>query len=1071
MSSETDNGAKLVILQEYLEAVKPRIVNEDAVYLSDIMEVWSFACQVNNDGVMSSAAVVLALLLQVVSGSIQLVSHGLGVCQTILQERQLKSLSKNLSSEKGKGFVISPTLRLLNQAVCLDGGAFAKRVFRARASTLTALGRNLEVGHSGDSPEDAKKASVRTNAVKLFCSCLKYLHSDARKELLLQKELLSHLTFMIKDDPPHIVLEILHSLKEYVLKDDKLSRELKLKSFNTKTLMRVLGLYIYGSNARTEEEKNSVSVKAHDFLLYACTTPGAGVLYPSTGLYPKQTEEEFPHRRSGTITGLEGSMGEYKYSNGIPVYNFVLSEFVQKLRPWSSLKHSELLVAIFKAAPELIADYFFNNRSFTFEPKISMTWVGYAAFLFNTMQIPIPKSFGDHTRYGNGPPPTAILLDNIIPLPINQKVLIRCLSSKSSLTSFFATRLLIVALEKLSTALEMYQGGSRTNAAAWTEASRRLVDVLCQRIPDMKDVVRSYKSIPAENNLHKITTSHLLRLYYEVIPRVALAANFDVSPLFSDVLRNLDDENDNGEAKSFGFMELENIVSVASCSPGMRWYTKVDKISNSVSSLPFTALLRLLCADSQETPSRQIRKVLTTVAVESQLASKKTGLVPLIQALRCAAKHKEVSDIAPVWSFLDNCISRCASSPIKYLELLETYLGEIETSPEDANFTLLNVAIVEQLPFALSSMGDGEKKCLAKFLSLYFNAANQSNESSALVGVLYGKLRDQLISASLKVKELGSSSDAKALKEFKPEIDHEEISHPSSEKDNVFVDSSKLDELLQVLIPDNKDTSALTKWSAKNVEDLIEDEWAVRLIRLLLSQHLNIRKEAVLNILRMAAKFKESSYEEKDQVWLLLWEVAESSKPQVDAGPVPSAFTAFATHALDVLRNPLHPLYPKVNTYLTRSPVWSFDKLPLAHDILHGEPSEDDRYYTEITWLLTYLLDSLVTPSDLGVFHKKRWFEKILALGSNPYLRFNLRTRILRIVYRATCIEAGSTTLITRFGVMSWLDVQRAGCEVKEEAAVFAGVMRRVWETCDQGKIISWSRGGVLKLIESISQI
>jgi nucleolar pre-ribosomal-associated protein 1 len=252
------------------------------------------------------------------------------------------------------------------------------------------------------------------------------------------------------------------------------------------------------------------------------------------------------------------------------------------------------------------------------------------------------------------------------------------------------------------------------------------------------------------------------------------------------------------------------------------------------------------------------------------------------------------------------------------------------------------------------------------------------------------------------------------------------------------------------------------------VEDLVEDGYTSKLINLLSSEHIHIRKEAFTNILKMAAKMRESSYEEKDQVWLLLSEVAESSRAQVDAKPVPSAFTAFPMHALEVLRNPLHPLYPKVNTFLTRGPIWPLEKLPLAHDIFHGEPAEDDKYYAEITWLLTYLLDCLRTPFDLGVFHKKRWFEKILALASNPYLRFNIRTRILRIVYRASCIEAGSTTLVTRFGVISWLDTQRVAATVKEEAAVYEALMRRIWDTCDQSKVAEWSKGGVQRLLDSI---
>ncbi|KAK2678112.1 hypothetical protein RAB80_006852 [Fusarium oxysporum f. sp. vasinfectum] len=1023
---EGDRRANLDILNQYLEAVKPRDTSEDAVFLNDIMEMWSFAVQVNNDGVMSSVAVVLALLLQILSGSLQLVKHGLGICQTLLQEQQLKSLAKNLSAEKSKGFIISPTLRLLREATCLDGGSYAKRIFRARNFTLTSLGRNLEIGHIGDTQEDVRKASVRTNAVRFFLSLLKFLGSDGRKELVSQKELLSHVTYMIKSDPAYLVVDILDSLKLYLLKDDKIPREVKFRCFNTKSLVRFLALYTYTSDGEDVNEKSTVSYKAHQLLIYICTTPTAGILYPSTGLYPKESEDD-PTPSGRAKAGTQGALFADKYKQDIPVYNFVLAEFAQKLRPWSSLKHSELLVAIFTAAPELTAKYFLSNRSFTFEPKLSMTWIGYAAFLFNTMQLPLPPRFGDRSRSAKAPPPTSILLDNIIPLPINQKVLIRCLSSKSNLTSFFATRILIVAVEKLAEALKMHEEVSKGNDPVWAEASRRLIDAFCQRIPDMKEIVRSYKGIPAENILHKAMASRLLRLYYEAIPQVALAANFDVSPFFTEVLKSLNKESEQHEDESLRVMELENLVSIASYSPGMRWFSRIDNLIDGAGSSPYTALLRLLCDKKRDLPFQQLKKVLGEVAVENQMVTKASLMSPLFEALQTTLADAKAKPMEKVWSYVDNGINRCASSPIKYLDLLETYAQEDGVS-SGSETALVNVTLVEQLSFAMGSANSDEQAALGQFLSCYFSTSYKFKPGKQLTKALY------------KLDVNGS-------------------------KDGSTIDSSKLEAMLHVPLPEDEDTTALTKWAGKNAEDLVEDGWAAALIRLLSSPHTNIRKESLTSILKMAAKLKESSYEEKEQVWLLLCELAESSRDQVDKGPVPSAFTAFAIQALDVLKNPLHPLYPKINSFLTRSPVWSADKLPLAHDILHGEPSEDDKYYTEITWLLTYLLDSLRTPSDLSIFHRKRWFEKILALGANPYLRINLRTRLLRLLYRATCIEGGSTTLTTRFGILSWLDSQRAAFEGGEEADVMVALMRRVWETCDQEKVKVWSKGGVEKLL------
>lgn len=1054
-------------MQQYLDTVRPRATGEDAIFLQDIMDTWSFAVQVNDDGVMSSVAVVLALLLRVVSDSLQLVPHGLGVCQTLLQDRQLKSLARNLSSEKGKGFIISPTLRLLREAVCLDGGAYAKRIVRARAHTFAFLARNLELGHSGEGQEDSRKSSVRTHAVRFFLSCLKYLPSEGRRELLLQKELFSHLTYSIKSDPDYLILEIVDVLKSHVLMDGRIPREVKSRSFNIKTLLRFLALYTHTGCPEGTDEMDSVSERAHQFLKYVCTTPSAGVLYPYKGLYPKVSGNEgssHPTKWQGETR--DGDAHDSRSDRDPPVFNFVLSEFAEKLRPWSSLKHSELLVAMFTAAPELISVYFYHNRSFAFEPNLSMTWIGYAAFLFDTISLPLPASFGDPVRFADAPPPTSVLLDNIMPPAINQKVLLRCFSVKSNLTSFFATRILVAALEKLAVALRMHDPtSSRNRDPKWSEAARRLVDALCQRIPDMKEVVRCYRSIPAENSLHKTLASRLLRLYYKVIPQVALAANFDVSPLFVDVLKRLHQGEYEPGMKELSIMELESLVSIASYSPGMRWFSKIDGLGGETPFSAFTALVHLLCCGDRDTPHGHLKNALADVAIENQLVSSAAGLRPLLGALRCVVDRFGPGDMGPVWSFLDNCISRCAASPIKYLDQMESRTAEMELESPHRLSSLLTLAFVEQLPYATSEGEQKRIKQLARFLSLYFSACSVWEGDHLLLRALHRNAGLDLTSNKAELACLGDADDVDALRAAEPLVDGDEVMSRAVNQDSSALSESSLQELLYVPCLDGGDTATLTKWNSKSAEDLVDDGWVVGLVRLLLSEHTNIRKEALTSILKVAARVKDSSHEEKTQIWLLLSELAESSKAQVGSGPVPSAFVAFTMHALEVLRSPLHPLYKKINSFLTRSPVWSLEKLPLAHDIFHGEPSEDDKYYSELAWLLGYLLDSLRTTFDLSVFHKKKWLEKIFALGSNPYLRAGLRTRMLRIVYRATCIEAGSTTLVTRFGVLGWLDAQRAACRATGEAVAYEGLMRRAWETCDQERVTAWSNGGIEKLV------
>src|ERR1700761_7412398 len=102
---------------------------------------------------MSAVPVVLDLLLKLLSQSLQLVPFGLGICRTLLQRRQLDLIGRNLSADKSKEFIISPTLRMLREALCLDGGAVAKAMFRARSSTFKSLARNMGVKYLGDGTE------------------------------------------------------------------------------------------------------------------------------------------------------------------------------------------------------------------------------------------------------------------------------------------------------------------------------------------------------------------------------------------------------------------------------------------------------------------------------------------------------------------------------------------------------------------------------------------------------------------------------------------------------------------------------------------------------------------------------------------------------------------------------------------------------------------------------------------------------------------------------------------------------------------------------------------------------
>lgn len=1074
LAAETKDGDRARILKEYLNSEKPSEDDESPVYLPDIMQTWSHARQTNNENILSAVPVVLALLLKLLSQSLEMVPYGLGICRTLLQRRQQELISRNLSADKGKAFIISPTLRLLREATIFDGGAIAMPLFRARGSMLKSLARNMGIIHIGEEPEDIKRPSPRSNAVLFFLSAIRYLQPEAKRELLSQRDIVSALTRDVKQDLPYLLKELLKGLRAHVLMDDNLPREAKSHLLNASTLTRLSALYQYRLDTPSEDVP-SISDMAHDFLLAACTNPSCGVLRQDSGFYPREVDANAAISAAEVDDlGLEAVVWMNKFKNDVPVRNWTLSNFLPNLRPWSNVKQSELIISIFKVAPELVANYFINNKSFTFEPKLSATWIGYAAFLFNTVTLPIPDNFCRATSFPGLPPPTSIVIDNILPLPLSQKALMRCLTNKSNMIAFFATRILVVAIEKLNIAIKLHQDPSHSNKTLWDEAARRLTDEFCQRSPGIKEMINSYRSIPETDLLHREAASRLLRLCYEVLPQVALSAKFDVSPYLDTALGRLS-KQDLHDPRDFGLglKELENLLAIAGYSPGMRWFgaTEAQPLS------PFILLLKVCVESPQGVSLDNIRQVLNFVASEQQLVPARDnhpGLLPLIEALQTLYHSSPVST-THIWYFIDNCLTRCANTPVKYVEKLQELIKEaVEVNHENVTSAVISpiaIAMLEQLPFIAKTGDKAVLKALAQFLPKLLGFSLTSGESRPLLSTVFSKMVTHLPDSKGKLAKSGIPEGLQFKHNHLPAADpstangRTSTASRESPATELSISGEVLKSMLEVADNLKAENSTLMRWASKTADELVDEGYATSLIALLASEHASIRKEALVAILKAAAKFKQSEYEEKEQVWLLLSELAETAKDNINDGPLPSPIVAFASHALNILRDPVHGLYPKVNNFLTRGPFWKLDKLPLVDEILSQEPTVGDSFYTQITWLLVYLIDGLRTPGDLELYHKKRakgpLLERVLAVAANPYMRLPLRTQFMRLLFRATTIEGGSTTLTTRFGIMNWLDAKKAGCGDKSEAAVYDALRRRIWETCDQERVKAWSKGGL----------
>jgi nucleolar pre-ribosomal-associated protein 1 len=1056
---ETDNSARISILKDYLESQKPS--NEDdktAVFLPDIMQAWSFASQSSDDSLLSSVPAVLALLVRTLSNTLELSPYGLKLGRTLLLKRQTELMARGLTATKTKEFVISPVLRLLRELTLFDGGVLAKQIFRARDKVFQGLVRNLGLRHTGDAVEDRKKPSVRTNALRFVLPLIKFLPLDAKQELLSQRDLISALTRDIKDDPPFMVRELLEILKTSVVLDEELPRDVKFAILNATMLGRVYPLYQYDQeDDDLEKGKKPVDELAHEFLLLTCTSPNLGILNRQSGFYPRGVNPDDVYdvdiAESFIDLGLDSIEWMDRFTEKVPVRNTILSDFIQILRPFASIKQSELLQAILKAAPELTADYFFRKKAFSFEPKLTATWMGYSAFVFSTLRLPIPKYFGQRERYARAPPPPAIVLESLLPQPLSQKVLLRCLNHENSLITFFAVRLLCLSFEKLQNTLKMYHEAASTSSSIWQRAADRLIDDFCQRCPPITKVMLAFRRMGNTDLLQREAITKLLVLYYEVVPRIAVDGKFDLSESLAATLKALEEKGMTPQDRSLCAMELENLFRIAHFSPGMRWFN----VTHGLVTSPFMSMLKL-CSDTPSNASLlKLRPVLASVATENQILQMQTSISALDSLILSLRTLRETSNAPAVYKYLDNCISRCATTPIKYIFALEEVSADVhKTGDEQLPVSLLSLTITEQWAFMIKSVDEAALQEIAQFVARYFAASIKIKEDKKAIKYLVQKIAAETREGSAAQKIIKASRklvDTVAVPEaqVKPlEAEKQEQSTAPSEGEKA--------QILAVMLGETTtpadDHKSLVKWTTKEVEEVIEDSYAAALIMLLSSEHLSVRKEAAINISKFAAKLKESDFGEKEQIWLLLSEVVETAKTVVDRGPLPTVISAFASRAIAVLMDPLHCLYPKINKFLSQRPVWELSKIPLMHKILDEGPTHDEAHYAETSWLLTCILVGLRTEADMAMYHKRRVFEKLFSIYNNSYLAGGLRDKILKILFRATKVEGGSTTLITRFSSMTWLQAQVAlggGMPLKV-------LMETILESCDKNKVGKWSK-------------
>ncbi|KAL1962897.1 hypothetical protein VTN77DRAFT_9075 [Rasamsonia byssochlamydoides] len=1057
---ETDKAKKLQILKAYCDSqIKTVADGSEAICFPDLIQTWSFADSNNNESLLVAVPSVLALFLKTISTQLEFRDFGIALCKYLLQKEQLKLFNRNLTSQKAKEHLISPCIRLLTEIVSFDGGSVARLVYSKREITYKRLDVFLtpNKAQTEEALDESRKSTLRRNAQRYVLANLRFQNGAAKREFIEQHKVIRAFLEHIRRDSCDIVVDIIKAIDRDIAHDSSLPRSTKTKFFNRWNLERLVTLYGYDRDSDApESETMPIAKEIHKVLTQVCTVSEMGVLLPQNGWYPTGSDPDalLTEDDASIELGLDSPIYMDKYRDSVPVRNGTLSSLIQVLRPESDTLQTELLLAIFKAAPELVADFFTKRTMFTSDPKPTPSWMGESAFLFSTVQLPVPVNCGWKEKVPAMPPPISIVIENILPRPLTQKVLSRCLNQNTDgVITLFAVRILTVAFRKLQAVLKVFNADHGLGQRFWNQASSKLIAEFCRRCPPMKDAVLTFKRTPKEDLQQRDAIMELLSMFYEIVPSIAFEENFDVTLILVDVLNQLEKPGLSADDSELLLSQLQNILKIAHQSASMRWWQQPASLQYSA----FTSVLKVLVGAPDKTLLQPIRALLRSVLVESSvLISAETSFDALLSSLEASSSES----ISAQLEFLDNCVCRVVKKPVHYQDLVSSLLGH-----RPGSLSSLVAAVNEQWSFVIKANDASREQSVASWIAQLLGELRRAGEDEKALK----SVRDNLVNLTESKKT--RSIFKKALKSTAEINDgDEEMVDADLNNDQAKAKPAKSADLAGMFgsLPTESDNhTALHKWENDEIGMAIEKGRIRDLMLCLCSEHEEIRRQAFAAVSRFMIKVKDSNYSEWRAIYILAGELRETANQLGFQTPLPWIAGECAASCLTVLTDPLHKMYGKVNRFLQKHPSWEIGKIPSywIDKILLHEPEYDDGYADEINWLLDLLVRGLRTAQDLDIYRRANVFERILSFHNSPTLITPLKKKILHLVFRATQV-GGGTTLTTRAAGISWVEGQMVGSD--PHRAIMSELARAIYDSCDRERVDKWSGASIARLVERI---
>ena len=804
---------------------------------------------------------MLALFLKTISTQLDFREHGASLCKTLLQREQLRLLDRGLTATKTKEHLISPCIRLLAEIVTFDGGAFASNIYSKRDTTLKRLDFFLNQRGIGDddNEEDRRKPRLRRIAQRYVLANLKFQSVSARGDIIAQGRILRAFLFDIHRDASDMVSEILQTIEKYILNDINLSRNLKTRFLNQSNLAALALLYQSRNLTENGGEKKPVRQQAHGLLHTVCTQQEKGILVPQTGWYPVGTRPDTNIEIEGGDTidlSMDSPFVFDNYKDKIPVKNGTLSAFIQSLRPDMDSLQAALLLDVFQAAPELVADYFSKKAKFNSEPKDSPAWLGQCAFLFSVIQLPVPPFAGWNNKFAMSPPPATIVIESILPRPLDRSMITRCLNLNHEIITLFALRVMTIASAKLEQVLAMFED-ARYISNAWSQASSRLVGEFAERSPLIKDVILALRRASKDNHQIQSAAIELLATFFRSAPELALDEAFDVSILLVDVLARLENGQNQEVARPALLEQLNNLLIISQLSSHTKWWHKPGKspskilihlliVAAAAKLSPISCMIKVVAqAEEQSSTIAQISLLLETVLIDCGILEPCKDLFDaLIASLRRSKRWVPEPD---TFAFIDNCMSRIVRQPVHYQDVRSSIQGH---QGDEHVVSLLVFCVAEQWPFIAQEENPKVWKNVGKWIARLTVALGQAGGGSLIIAQLQTNMLAATEGEARAILE-------KALKHQKDTpLSLTTAKYPDSTQIDLHVttsDSAKkphfvLEDLFGANPSSLESSDRLTIWDKAEIESVVKGGRVGRLLQCFTSPLEEVRRQAYATV-------------------------------------------------------------------------------------------------------------------------------------------------------------------------------------------------------------------------------